>query len=138
MQLLKSFEQSIAILLFLDRIQSTDYIKAEFIGQQLGYSVSSTKKVISELTNAKMVRSISGPKGGIILNVDIKDISLYDILIATESKSFFSIDYCLPKGSFGSEHDQRLVETNLKKSLRVSATSFMDHLKDISIKNLTQ
>lgn len=136
MQLLKSYEQSISILIYMDKLNNKDYVKAESIGKKLGYSVSSTKKVISELASDGIVESISGPKGGIKLKKKLQEISLYDILVATESKTIFSVDYDFSENSFDSKEEKVLAEQRLKSVLHTAAFSFLDNLKTKSVMDL--
>jgi len=56
------------------------------IAEATGFSVNHLAKVMQRLTQASLVKSVRGPKGGFALKRDAADITFLDIYEAVESK----------------------------------------------------
>ncbi len=95
-------------LLSLEKIiKANGPIGAEQIAKELNIPKSFLAKILQNLTKNKILVSLRGAQGGYLLNIDPKELSLYDIIAAAEGKRpavFDCISYAetCPNGAFGS------------------------------------
>lgn len=84
MQLSKSFEQGIYVILMLQIKGQGQALKSTYLSQELQVSDSSLKKVLRKLVLAHLIESVASKDGGFLLARPINQISLKDILLAVE------------------------------------------------------
>ncbi len=95
-------------LLSLEKIiKANGPIGAEQIAKELNIPKSFLAKILQNLTKNKILVSLRGAQGGYLLNIDPKELSLYDIIAAAEGKRpavFDCISYAetCPNGAIGS------------------------------------
>jgi Rrf2 family protein len=83
-----AFSQAISIVIYIYFKTAEgmyDYLSTKAIAEKLNIPVPTAVKVIRRLTSAGLVCSKEGAKGGIILNQNIEDITLYDVFHAVEN-----------------------------------------------------
>ncbi|MDA5387849.1 Rrf2 family transcriptional regulator [Loigolactobacillus backii] len=84
MQLTRGFEQAACIITLL-ATQDPDFpISSEVIHHRLNGSQTYLRKIMRKLVVAGLVKSVSGNNGGFTIARPAKNISLYDVVQATE------------------------------------------------------
>lgn len=81
----KSFE--VGVLLCLRLAESKKPLLASELIKSLNVSLDFAHQILFKLKKQKIISSLRGAKGGILLAKDPKDITLLDILFALEPKS---------------------------------------------------
>jgi Rrf2 family iron-sulfur cluster assembly transcriptional regulator len=94
-------------LLSLDTINKAERpMGSEQIAKELNIPKSFLAKILQNLTKSNILVSVRGAQGGYKLNVEPKDVSIYDIITAAEGKKpavFDCISYSetCPNGAIG-------------------------------------
>ncbi len=70
--------------------KKTGYVSIGRMSKELHISFHFLTKILQELTSAGLLTSMKGPKGGVALKQDAKDITLLDIVIAIDGMELFS------------------------------------------------
>ena len=65
-----------------------EHLSAPAIAEALGIEVAYTHQILHRLRQAGLVASHRGPRGGYALSRSPSDISVWDVLIATEGETF--------------------------------------------------
>ena len=73
-----------------------DRVSGASLADHLGVSSQYLPHVMAPLTKAGWVSSVSGPHGGYVLSVDLREVSLFDLIEAVEGK--FDDSRCLHLG----------------------------------------
>jgi Rrf2 family protein len=94
------------ILLCVSRLQGDQPVPKKRISEQEGISTDYIEQIIVPLKNAGLVNSVRGLRGGFRLAKDAADITVFDILSASEGN--ISLVGCLAEGS--SLSDSRVVQ----------------------------
>lgn len=75
---------SIAIHAMVFIAQADTHVNVNVISSEIGASKNHLAKVLQVLTKKRFLKSVRGPSGGFVLNVDTKNITLLDIYEAIE------------------------------------------------------
>ncbi len=74
-------------LLSLDKIRRSDVpVGAEHLANELCIPKSFLAKILQSLAKEKIITSRRGARGGFVMENDLKDISVYDVILAAEGK----------------------------------------------------
>lgn len=84
------------ILLCISRLQGDQPVPKKKISEQEGISTDYIEQIIVPLKNAGLVNSVRGLRGGFRLAKSAKDITVYDILAASEGD--INLVGCLAEG----------------------------------------
>jgi len=87
-------------------VKANGAVGSEQIAKELNIPKSFLAKILQNLTKSNILISIRGAQGGYSLNIDPKELSLYDIIAAAEGKKpavFDCIAYSAtcPNGAIG-------------------------------------
>lgn len=92
-----SFSQAIFTVLFVgDKISQGfyDFVPTKELSTSLNIPNPTAVKILSSLSNAGIIETREGSRGGVRLGISAQDITLLDIFNAIESgKSMFRTDY---------------------------------------------
>ncbi len=89
------------ILLCISRLQGDQPVPKKRISEQEGISTDYIEQIIVPLKNAGLVNSVRGLRGGFRLAKDPAEITVYDILSASEGD--INLVGCLAEGSSRSD-----------------------------------
>lgn len=84
MQLTRGFEQAACIITLLATQDPKIPISSEVIHHRLNGSQTYLRKIMRKLVVGGLIKSVSGNNGGFTIARSPKEISLYDIVLATE------------------------------------------------------
>lgn len=70
--------------------EQNGYVSIRKIADELDISFHFLTKILQQLTEAGLLHSYRGPKGGVHLVPSASDISLYDIVLVLEGEDYFS------------------------------------------------
>lgn len=86
MHLTRAFEQATCIIVLLATQDPEHTISSEVIHHRLGGSQTYLRKIIRKLVVAGLVKSASGNSGGFTLARPADEVSIYDVVLATEGQ----------------------------------------------------
>ncbi|MFC6260290.1 RrF2 family transcriptional regulator [Levilactobacillus fujinensis] len=101
-----SLEQALCIVALLGIQDRNVPLHSRLVAEHLGISTSYLKKIVQKLAGAKIVKTISGRDGGIVLTKDPNQITLLDVFDAIEGTVPFVKNTGIVKKIFG--FDQKL------------------------------
>ncbi|MFC6170517.1 Rrf2 family transcriptional regulator [Loigolactobacillus jiayinensis] len=84
MQLTRGFEQAACIITLLATQDPEIPISSEVIHHRLSGSQTYLRKIMRKLVVGGLIKSVSGNNGGFTIARSPKEISLYDVVLATE------------------------------------------------------
>lgn len=90
MLLSKSCVYGLRASLYLSSNQNGDYISIREMSDKLDISFHFLTKTLQKLTEAGLLESQKGPKGGVRLTQPGSDISLFDIVLAIDGSDLFT------------------------------------------------
>lgn len=90
MMLSKSCIYGIQAAIYVSAHDSEEYVSISQIASELKISFHFLTKVLQQLTQAGLMISYRGPKGGVALARAAKNISLYDLIGAIDSTAIFT------------------------------------------------
>lgn len=90
MLLSKSCIYGIQAAIFVAARDKDAYVSINTIAQDLNISFHFLTKVLQQLTQAGIMSSYRGPRGGVALNVASDNVSLYDLIAAIDGTDVFS------------------------------------------------
>ncbi len=70
--------------------RSKDYVSIGKMSKELNISFHFLTKILQQLTSAGILVSMKGPKGGVALKRDPKEISLVDVVVAIDGMGLFT------------------------------------------------
>ena len=70
--------------------RSRDYVSIGRMSKELNISFHFLTKILQQLTSAGILTSMKGPKGGVALKRDPKEISLVDVVVAIDGMGLFT------------------------------------------------
>jgi Rrf2 family transcriptional regulator, iron-sulfur cluster assembly transcription factor len=70
--------------------RSKDYVSIGQMSKELNISFHFLTKILQQLTSAGILTSMKGPKGGVALKRNPKEISLVDIVVAIDGMGLFT------------------------------------------------
>ena len=106
-----SLEQALCIVALLG-IQDRDRpLQSRLVAERLDISTSYLKKIVQHLAVAKIVRTVPGRDGGIVLTRDPHEITLLDVFDAIEGHQPFVKNTGLVNKVFGLKRKQAFVAT---------------------------
>ena len=103
MKLSSGWEQSVYVLLILNRLKSNKSLSAAPIAKRLGVSPTYLQKIIKLLVNEGLIISISGKNGGFSLAKPLTEITFYDVFVAVEGRGKIFASQQLLKTFLGTE-----------------------------------
>lgn len=103
MKLSSGWEQSVYVLLILNRLKSNKSLSAAPIAKRLGVSPTYLQKIIKLLVNEGLIKSISGKNGGFSLAKPLTEITFYDVFVAVEGRGKIFASQQLLKTFLGTE-----------------------------------
>jgi len=77
---------SLAIHSMVIIAKSDNHINVNILAREMGASRNHLAKVLQQLVKQNFLKSVRGPSGGFVMNVNPKDITLLDIYEAIEGK----------------------------------------------------
>ncbi len=80
----KSVGYAIHALIYIATRKNKDFVRASEVARECGLSISYMMKILQALRRAGIVDSAIGVKGGYVLARPLRDITLYDIIVAIE------------------------------------------------------
>ncbi len=80
----KSLGYAIHAIIYIGTRDDLKFVGASEVAKECGLSVSYMMKILQALRRAGVVNSIIGVKGGYALAKPLKDITLYDLVVAIE------------------------------------------------------
>lgn len=89
------------ILLCISRLQGDQPVPKKRISEQEGISTDYIEQIIVPLKNAGLVNSVRGLRGGFRLAKDASEITIYDVLAASEGD--INLVGCLAEGCSNSD-----------------------------------
>ncbi len=90
----KETSYAISTLLMLsEKAYSDKYVDIKEIAVKLNLPYFYLSKVLQKLVKKGFIKSMKGPKGGVTLNKDISELSIYDVIVAIENDDIFK--YCI-------------------------------------------
>ncbi|CAM4260379.1 RrF2 family transcriptional regulator [Saccharibacillus endophyticus] len=131
-----ALSQATAILIYAHGLIAdgcSDYLSTRLISEQLSIPVPTTVKVLRSLTDAGLIRTKEGAKGGILPAKPPEQITLLEVFDAVESgKALFKVhtDVALQ----GEATDT--VKFKLTESLRQAETAMRDSLEKVKLNEL--
>ncbi len=90
MMLSKSCIYGIQAAIFVSAQGRGEYVSISRIAAELNISFHFLTKVLQQLTQAGIMLSYRGPKGGVALNIPPQDITLYDLIAAIDGTEIFT------------------------------------------------
>ena len=84
MQLTTKGRYAVTAMLYLASNDSTRPVTLDMISQRQNISLSYLEQLFAKLRKASLVKSIRGPGGGYLLNVDPVDVTLTEIIEAVD------------------------------------------------------
>ncbi|QXD16121.1 Rrf2 family transcriptional regulator [Rhodocaloribacter litoris] len=90
MLLSKSAEYGLRATLYLTALEPEGYVAIREISKELDISFHFLTKILQKLTEAGLIRSFRGPKGGVALARSPDRITLYDIVVAIDGPELFT------------------------------------------------
>lgn len=100
------------------------------ISEKLGVSKIYLEQVFSLLKNAGLIQSIKGSQGGYFLNASPSNITVFDVMKATESSLFEATEKSITGKS---EHMEAVLQDYVWQPL---ATSLQQTLSSVSLQDL--
>lgn len=91
MLLKKSSDYAIRLVFFLSQESKRKYTRLKHIAEQLNLPYYQLSKVAHEMVQRRILTSHTGPRGGVRLKRDPKELSLWDIIQPFEGDSLFDI-----------------------------------------------
>ncbi len=70
--------------------RSRGYVSIGRMSEELNISFHFLTKILQQLTSAGIITSMKGPKGGVALRRDPKEISLVDVIVAIDGMGLFT------------------------------------------------
>jgi len=118
----KTTEYSFRIMSYIASDVSRQY-KSDDIYKDLKIPFRYLRRLLTKLSNAGLLESIQGKYGGFKLTRKIEDITLYDILVATDENSnatscFFGFPECPAQGNCLLHEAWTEMRNNLNKVLK--------------------
>lgn len=91
MVLSKACTYGILASLFIAResAKSTNYLSIGRMSKELRISFHFLTKILQELTSAGLLESMKGPKGGVALKQEAKEITILDVVLAIDGIKVF-------------------------------------------------
>jgi Rrf2 family protein len=129
MVLTNTTEYALRILAFMVRDPEQKY-SAKYLVDELKISDNYLRRIMTDLTKAGFIKSIQGRDGGYVFNRNLNEISLMDIIDATEDINKHVS--CVLGFSLCSEADPCALH-NTFKQLRAD---FMDIVKNKNLSNI--
>ncbi len=132
MKLSSGWEQSVYVLLILDRLPHGKVINSTALANHLEVSHSYLKKIIKSLVNEGLITSTPGTCGGFSLAKNLEKITFYDVFLAIEGRGKIFTSQQLLKKFLGSEgaKAQTCAVTN---SLDIIEKTLISTLSDVSL-----
>ena len=90
MLLSKSCEYGIRAALYLASQLQKEFIPIHVIGEVLGVSPHFLTKILQHLTQAGIMQSLRGPRGGVALACSPSELRLHEIVIAIDGPGLFT------------------------------------------------
>ena len=90
MLLSKSCIYGIQAAIFVSARDRDTYVSINTIAQELNISFHFLTKVLQQLTQAGIMSSYRGPRGGVALNVTSENVVLYDLIAAIDGTEVFT------------------------------------------------
>ncbi len=90
MMLSKSCIYGIQAAIFVSAQGKGEYVAINRIAAELNISFHFLTKVLQQLTQAGIMLSYRGPKGGVALNLPPKDVKLFDLIAAIDGTEIFT------------------------------------------------
>jgi Rrf2 family protein len=90
MLLSKSCEYGIRATLYLATLRENSYVSIRDISDELNISFHFLTKIFQQLTQAGLLRSLRGPRGGIALARPANQITLLDLVRAIDGDGLFT------------------------------------------------
>lgn len=106
-----SLEQALCIVALLGIQDREIPLHSQLVAQRLGISTSYLKKIVQKLAGAKIVKTVSGREGGIVLTRDPHEITLLEVFEAIEGQSLFVKNTGLVNKVFGFNQKQDFMNT---------------------------
>jgi Rrf2 family nitric oxide-sensitive transcriptional repressor len=91
--IIREYDYAIRIVAYLAGLK--EKIKIDEIAENLFLNKPMVNKIIFQLKNCNIVLTKTGKNGGILLNPDFKNLSLYDILVCMGFRK--SLNVCVDK-----------------------------------------
>ena len=128
MQLTTKGRYAVTAMLDLASNESTRPVTLDMISQRQNISLSYLEQLFAKLRKAKLVKSVRGPGGGYLLNVNAEEVSLTQIIEAVDE----NIDLRRCHGSRDCIHGKQCLSHHLWCEVR-------DHIRGfLSTRNLQQ
>jgi len=86
----KSCEYGMRAALYIAAQKDKKYVSIREASEKLDISFHFLTKILQQLTENGIMRSYRGPSGGVQLAKPLKDVSLYDIVLAIEGDAMFT------------------------------------------------
>lgn len=138
MKINKSVEQAIFVTLMLALQKNHTPVKSTVLSTRLGVSDSYLKKILRQLVVANLVTSSASKDGGYQLAKSIKNITLYDVYIAIESKPFVYTSGDLARNLFTGESHIEQSEQKIMTTFTNGLEAFYTQLKSLSLSDLLE
>ncbi|HED09569.1 MAG TPA: Rrf2 family transcriptional regulator [Caldithrix abyssi] len=122
MLLSKSCVYGIRAVLYLSVNDEREYVPIKEISDKMGISFHFLTKILQVLTNAGMIKSMKGAKGGVGLNQKASSISLYDVIRELDGETLFEecvlgLPGCADDNPCSMHKIWRVTKAELKKEL---------------------
>lgn len=130
MKLSKSSEYAIRLVLWLAYASPTSYVKLKEIASELEISFYQLSKVAQKLISNGLLDSHTGPHGGVLLASNTDNITLMDILVATDGDDFK--DRCILGIEACNEDNQCVVHQHWIKVNKSLCSMFAVKIKDLA------
>jgi len=133
----KSTEYAIRLVLFLVRDGSERYIRIKEISELSNISFFKLSKVAQTLINSEILKSYTGPNGGVKLSNKPSEIRLIDIVMAMEGKDI--LDSCVLGLDNCNDKNPCTLHEELKRAKDIIVTMYkektVDELIDVKIED---
>jgi Rrf2 family protein len=136
MKLSSGWEQSVYVLLMLERLAENKSINSVALSERLEVSHSYLKKIIKSLVNEGLIKSTPGKYGGFSLAKPLNQITFYDVFVAVEGRSKIFASQQLLKKFLGKKEGAKAQKCSITDSLDVIESTLVSTLSAITLEKI--
>ncbi|MEL7005510.1 MAG: Rrf2 family transcriptional regulator [Bacteroidota bacterium] len=132
MQASSKYTKAIQICMYMN-FHKDELISSARLAESLSTNPVVVRRLMKELRDAEVVKSIAGTQGGFQLNKDAKDISLWDIYLLMREEDFFQRPKVNPDCIISSNLKALVHDTFTEAELSMKSSLSSKNIEDLTI-----
>lgn len=136
MKLSSGWEQSIYVLLILNKLPKGKSMNSQALSERLSTSHSYLKKIIKLLVNEGLIDSIPGKNGGFSLAKPLAEITFYDVFVAVEGRGKIFASQHLLRNFLGGSEGEKAQRCAVTESLTTIEATLINTLNSTTLENV--